>query len=68
VPGTTLDTSRLDSARAVGGTVASDPATLQRDDGQWVMPAKNYASTRFSGLDEIKGTAVRSVAGSCPAK
>ena len=30
-----------------------DPATLQQDDGQWVMPAKNYASTRFSGLDEI---------------
>ncbi|MBM0206745.1 methanol/ethanol family PQQ-dependent dehydrogenase [Micromonospora sp. STR1s_5] len=25
-----------------------------RDDGQWVMPAKNYASTRYSELDEIK--------------
>lgn len=23
------------------------------EDGQWIMPAKNYASTRFSGLDEI---------------
>lgn len=26
---------------------------LSRDDAQWVMPAKNYASTRFSGLDQI---------------
>jgi PQQ-dependent dehydrogenase (methanol/ethanol family) len=48
----TLDTSRPDSARALGGS-AADPAVLQQDDGQWVMPAKNYASTRFSGLDEI---------------
>jgi hypothetical protein len=39
--GQTLDTSRPDSARAVGGTVASDPALLQQDDGQWAMPAKN---------------------------
>jgi lanthanide-dependent methanol dehydrogenase len=23
------------------------------DDGQWLMPAKDYASTRYSGLDEI---------------
>jgi len=49
----TLDTSRPDSARAVGGTAVSAPAALRQDDGQWVMPAKNYASTRFSGLDEI---------------
>jgi len=26
---------------------------LQADDGQWIMPAKNYASTRFSGLTQI---------------
>ena len=25
----------------------------QADDGQWAMPAKNYASTRFSTLDQI---------------
>src|ERR1043165_4223332 len=30
-----------------GATAASAP-----EDGQWPMPAKNYASTRFSGLDE----------------
>jgi PQQ-dependent dehydrogenase (methanol/ethanol family) len=41
------------SARALGGSVKGDPATLAQDDGQWVMPAKNYASTRFSGLNEI---------------
>ncbi|HEY6246127.1 MAG TPA: methanol/ethanol family PQQ-dependent dehydrogenase [Pyrinomonadaceae bacterium] len=25
----------------------------EQEDGQWPMPAKNYASTRFSGLNEI---------------
>jgi len=30
------------------------PATAAPpEDGQWVMPAKNFASTRYSGLDEI---------------
>ena len=28
------------------------------DDGQWVMPAKNYQSTRFSGLDQINAANV----------
>lgn len=26
---------------------------IDEEDGQWQMPAKNYASTRFSGLSEI---------------
>ena len=32
---------------------ADDPMSLQGDDGQWVMPAKNYAGTRFSTLNKI---------------
>jgi len=32
--------------------------TAQSEDGQWLMPAKNYASTRFSGLDSINATNV----------
>jgi lanthanide-dependent methanol dehydrogenase len=52
--GQTLDTSSPASARVLGGSLSTaDPAALQQDDGQWIMPAKNYASTRFSGLDEI---------------
>jgi len=31
-----------------GATVSAEP-----EDGQWTMPAKNYASTRFSGLEDI---------------
>jgi PQQ-dependent dehydrogenase (methanol/ethanol family) len=54
----TLDTSPPASARPVTGTFG-DPAALQQDDGQWVMPAKNYASTRFSGLTEINTENVR---------
>jgi len=29
------------------------PSWNEPEDGQWPMPAKNYASTRFSGLNEI---------------
>jgi glucose dehydrogenase len=32
--------------------------TTQPDDGQWSMPAKDYASTRFSALEEINSTNV----------
>ena len=41
------------------------PATAQNrnpaDDGQWIMPAKNYASTRYSTLDQINGSNVKSL-------
>src|SRR5439155_477069 len=49
-----------DSARPLSGTVTdTDLTRLQQDDGQWVMPAKNYASTRFSGLNEINTSNVK---------
>src|SRR4051794_30668686 len=35
------------------GTASPGTDTTVADDGQWVMPAKDYASTRFSGLNEI---------------
>lgn len=34
-------------------TYADDLDALSRDDAQWIMPSKNYAQTRFSGLDQI---------------
>jgi PQQ-dependent dehydrogenase (methanol/ethanol family) len=55
----TLDNSSPASARALGGSVAGEPAAVPQEDGQWVMPAKNYASTRFSDLDEINTQNVR---------
>jgi lanthanide-dependent methanol dehydrogenase len=33
----------------------------QADDGQWVMAPKNYASTRFSTLDQINTTNVKNL-------
>jgi PQQ-dependent dehydrogenase (methanol/ethanol family) len=39
-----------------GGTGAA--ATIPAEDGQWTMPAKDYASTRYSGLDEINASNV----------
>ena len=32
---------------------ADDPLSLQGDDGQWVLPAKNYSATRYSTLNKI---------------
>src|SRR5215204_974188 len=42
-------------------TGGARPSVEEAEDGQWVMPAKNYASTRFSGLDEINTGNVRSL-------
>src|ERR1700761_8578149 len=35
------------------GHTAPSNANAPADDGQWTMPSKNYASTRFSALTEI---------------
>src|SRR4051812_21931318 len=40
------------AADAQGMATSAGRAT-PAEDGQWLMPAKNYASTRFSGLEEI---------------
>src|SRR4051812_22360297 len=42
------------SVLAFAGALRADEA----EDGQWLMPAKNYASTRFSGLVEINAANV----------
>ena len=39
----------------------SNLVQLQAEDGQWIMPAKNYASTRFSGLNQINANNVKSL-------
>lgn len=36
------------------GRVVAPAAAAPADDGQWVMPAKNYAATRFSAMSEIR--------------
>src|ERR1700744_5585183 len=33
--------------------MADDLDAMSRDDKQWIMPSKNYAQTRFSGLTQI---------------
>ena len=47
------------------GQARTDPgkpaSALQNDDAQWVMPAKNYASTRFSSLDQINTSNVKNL-------
>src|ERR1700743_3158176 len=49
--------SALAAAPAPTGPAPAAPP----DDGQWTMPAKNYAATRYSSLDEINGANVRNL-------
>ena len=35
------------------GRTAASEANAPQDDGQWTMPSKNYASTRFSSMKEL---------------
>jgi PQQ-dependent dehydrogenase (methanol/ethanol family) len=52
-----LNCSNKPPDQAIEPTNSTHPtATTQAqgvEDGQWIMPAKDYASTRFSGLDQI---------------
>jgi PQQ-dependent dehydrogenase (methanol/ethanol family) len=50
------DTHRTQAAPAPGSIVP--PSFIPNEDGQWTMPAKDYASTRFSSLDQINATNV----------
>jgi PQQ-dependent dehydrogenase (methanol/ethanol family) len=42
-----------------GPTPAPPASAAPAEDGQWTMPAKNYASTRYSGLSEITAENVK---------
>jgi lanthanide-dependent methanol dehydrogenase len=44
------------AGRSNGGAIANEA-----EDGQWVRPAKNYASTRFSGLGQITADNVKNL-------
>ncbi len=43
----------LSAPTPAAGHTAPSEANAPKDDGQWTMPSKNYASTRFSSLNEI---------------
>ncbi|MFN2563814.1 MAG: PQQ-binding-like beta-propeller repeat protein, partial [Gemmatimonadaceae bacterium] len=45
--------------RAFSGIPTIAPAAAAPEDGQWVRPAKDYASSRYSGLTEITADNVR---------
>ncbi|HKQ52175.1 MAG TPA: methanol/ethanol family PQQ-dependent dehydrogenase, partial [Pyrinomonadaceae bacterium] len=43
------------------GQARVPPFVPAEEDGQWTMPAKNYASTRYSGLEEINAGNVKNL-------
>ena len=48
-------------AVAQAAPARTDPVSLPADDGQWIMPAKDYANTRFSALDEVRTDNVKNL-------
>jgi lanthanide-dependent methanol dehydrogenase len=51
----------LHSASAAAQLPTVPASAAPPDDGQWTMPAKNYAATRYSALDEINGANVKNL-------
>jgi glucose dehydrogenase len=45
----------------LGARVQEDILQRQTDDRQWVMPARDYVSTRYSGLDQINTENVKNL-------
>lgn len=45
--------------QTAGVKIIADAAASPPDDGNWTMPGKDYASTRFSALNQITPTNVR---------
>src|SRR4051812_21294263 len=54
-----LEPQRASQPASVGQL--SVPANPQAEDGQWMMPAKDYSSTRYSGLDQINTENVKNL-------
>jgi len=53
--------SMLGVCAVAGGAVRATAADAVPEDGQWTMPAKNYAATRYSGLTQINAQNARSL-------
>lgn len=53
IPGTNPPTTLSNPKLPTGAQSADEP-----EDGQWLMAGKNYANTRFSGLDQINASNV----------
>src|SRR4051812_34728170 len=49
------------AAESTTPSIVPPPAAAPPDDGQWTMPAKNYASTRYSELAEITADNVKNL-------
>ncbi|RWM85296.1 MAG: PQQ-dependent dehydrogenase, methanol/ethanol family [Mesorhizobium sp.] len=57
--GLMIQSSTAQESNSQPDAISPRSAAVQEEDGQWLMAAKNYASTRFSGLDEINAMNVK---------
>jgi len=51
----------FDASQGQEAQIAPPPSAAPAEDGQWTMPSKNYASTRYSGLDEINAGNIKTL-------
>jgi PQQ-dependent dehydrogenase (methanol/ethanol family) len=56
-----LGIDRLAALPAPNARAVPAPAAARAEDGQWTMPGGDYASTRFSGLNQINASNVRAL-------
>src|SRR6478609_4267247 len=47
--------------KASAPTTTPDGKSADQEDGQWLMPAKDYANRRYSGLDQINTDNVKNL-------
>lgn len=55
------DLSLVGRSESQPQSILPPPSAAPPDDGQWTMPAKNFASTRYSDLDEINASNVKTL-------
>ncbi|MGN6589382.1 MAG: hypothetical protein ACTHKE_03735, partial [Sphingomicrobium sp.] len=48
-----LGSAEVYSAVPAGDHAVADATASPADDGNWIMPGKDYAATRFSGLTQV---------------
>jgi len=60
-PEPSRSTGSMSASVGTAPQVSNGEVDSSADDGQWVRPAKDFASTRFSGLTEINATNVKNL-------
>src|SRR4051812_28197642 len=59
--GAAMATAAPSAGAPAANPLPSEPGFVGPEDGQWTMAPKNFANTRYSGLDQVKGDNVKNL-------